>query len=261
MNGSKLGFFAKVYYSIAGFSKYRYFLRQSTGKAVIYLLLISMVLALITIIPDSLLYNKAMDELATNFNSLIPDFRLADGKLEVSGEMPIIIDGDGANIIIDTSPGAEERILNQYDIVILITSDKIIQKNFVNKTVRNLSSFQGLVLTRDSIKQVLPIMKPIGVIIFIMAGIFFVCGKFISALIVSLIGLIINSIKNTRLSYRSIFKLSVYSLTMPLLLCTILSLLPVRIPFLALLFYVAAVVYMLGAINSIKKELDNAGDY
>ena len=226
MNGSKLGFFAKVYYSIAGFSKYRYFLRQSTGKAVIYLLLISMVLALITIIPDSLLYNKAMDELATNFNSLIPDFRLADGKLEVSGEMPIIIDGDGANIIIDTSPGAEERILNQYDIVILITSDKIIQKNFVNKTVRNLSSFQGLVLTRDSIKQVLPIMKPIGVIIFIMAGIFFVCGKFISALIVSLIGLIINSIKNTRLSYRSIFKLSVYSLTMPLLLCTILSLLP-----------------------------------
>lgn len=257
MDEPRLGFFSRIYYSIAGFTKYRYFLRQGTGKAVVYLLLIALVLAVITFIPAVNDYNKIIDELVANFDSKIPDFTLSNGKLEVSGNMPIIIDNGGVNIIIDTSPNAEEEILDHYDTVLLITSDKIIQKNYVDKTVTNLSKLQGLVLSRDSIKQSLPIMKPLGIFIFVFAGIFFVCGKFISALIVSLIGLIINSARHTRLSYRSIFKISIYSLTLPLLLCTLLGLLPVRVPFLDLLFYVIASVYVFGAINAIKKELDN----
>jgi len=257
MDEPRLDFFSRIYYSISGFSKYRNFLRQSTGKAVVYLLLISLVLGVITLVPEVNLYNKTMDELIANFDSKIPDFSFVDGKLEVKGTMPIIIDNGGAVIIIDTSPNAEDILVN-YDMVVLITSEKIIQKNYVDKTETNLSNLQGLVLTRDTIKQTLPIMKPLGIVIFIFAGIFYVCGKFISALIVSLIGLIINSAKSTHLSYRSIFKISVYSLTLPLLLYTLLKLLPVAIPYLSFLFYIIASVYVWGAINTIKKELDNA---
>lgn len=257
MDEPRMGFFSRIYYSIAGFSKYRYFLRQGTGKAVVYLLLITLVLGVITFIPAVNEYNKIMDELIANFDSKIPDFEFANGKLEVSGKMPIIIDDGGVTIVIDTSPDAEEAILEQYDTVMLITSDKIIQKNYVDKTVTNLSTLQGVVLSRESIKQVLPIMKPIGIFVFIFGGIFFICGKFISAFIVSLAGIIISSIRKTNLSYRSIFKISVYSLTLPLLLCTVLSLLPVHIPYLWLIFYIIAAVYVYGVINTIKREIDN----
>ena len=256
MNEPIMGFFPRIYYSMAGFGKYGYFLRQNTGRAVVYLLLISLVIGAIIKIPAVGEYNKIMDELTANFDSRIPDFRFANGKLEVSGNMPIIIDDGGVTIVIDTSPNAEDAILDNYDTVMLITSDKIIQKNYVDKTVTSLTAFQGIELTKDNIRQVLPLMKPLGIFIFILDVIFFICSKFISALIVSLIGLVINSARNTKLSYRSIFKISVYSLTPPLLLCTVLGLIPVHIPFLWLVFYIIAAVYVYGAINMIKRDLD-----
>lgn len=252
----KINFFTSIYYSMAGFSKYRYFLRNRTGKVILYLLVISLVIGVISLIPEINLYNRTIDEFIANIDTKIPDFTFADGKLEVKAEMPIIIEGEGTIIIIDTSPNAE-KILDSYDTIMLITSDKIIQKNYVNKSITSLSRLQGLVMTKDSIRQVLPIMKPVGIFVFIFLFIFFICGKFISALIVSIIGLIINSAKNTRLSYRSIFKISVYSMTLPLLLCTVLDLLPVNITYLPLLVYIIASVYVYGAINTIKKELDN----
>lgn len=260
MEETKIGFFSSIYYSIAGFAKYRYFLRNSTGRVILYLLILSLVIGIITLIPQVNLFNNTIDQLTANIDTRIPDFTFADGKLEVRADMPIIIDNEGMGmaIIIDTSPDAE-KILDSYDTAMLITSDKIIQKNYVDKNAINLSSFQGLVLSRETVRQTLPIMKPIGAMIFFFSGIFFICGKFISALIVSLIGLIINSVKNTRLSYRNIFKISVYSLTLPFLLSTLLGLLPVYIPLLKpLLVYVIAAVYVYGAINTIKKELDNS---
>ncbi len=258
MDEPNMGFFSRIYYSMAGFGRYRYFLRQSTGKAVVYLLLITLVLGVITLIPTVHEYNKVVDGLIANFDSKIPDFSFANGKLEVSGKMPIIIDDGGATIIIDTTPNAEESILDVYDSVMLITSDRIIQKNYVNKRVTELNTLQGVVLTRDSVKQILPLMKALIIFIFIFGGIFFICGKFISALFISLIGLIINSARKTNLSYRSIFKISVYSLTLPLFLCTLLSLLPVRIPYLWIPFYVIAAVYVYGVINTMKIEIDSS---
>lgn len=257
MNETKLGFFPRLFYSMSSFDKYRLFLRQSTGKAVVYLLLLTILLALAVYIPAGLEFNRIIDDVIANIGTKVPDFSLAGGRLEVSGKMPIVIDDGAYPIVIDTTPGAEDKILNQYDIVILITSDKIIQKNFVDKSVTDLSAFQGMVLTRDSIVQALPVMKPVGIFVFIFIGIFFICGKFISALIVSLIGLIINSAKKTGLSYRSIFKISVYSMTLPLLICTIPGFFTVHIPFIWLLFYIISSVYVYGAINSIRKEIDN----
>ncbi len=256
MNACRMGFFKRLYYSISGFGKYRYFLSQSTGKAVVYLLLIAIVIGIVTLIPAVNEYNNVIDEMNANFDSKVPDFSFSNGKLEVSGNMPIVFDDNGSAVVIDTSPDAEEKILSSYDNVMLITSDKIIQKNYVNKRITSLSSLQGIVITKDSIKQALPLMKPIGIFIFVFAGLFFVCGKFISAFIVSLIGLIFNSAFRTGLSYRSIFKISVYSLTLPLIICTILSLLPVHVPLISLIFYIIASVYVYGAISTIKKELD-----
>jgi hypothetical protein len=257
MNDTKINIFSRFFYSITSFARYRLFLRQSVGKAVLYLLLLSVLLSLAVYIPAGLQYDRFIDDLIANYDIVIPDFSFADGKLQVSGKMPIIVDEGTYPIVIDTSPDAEDRILPQYDTVMLITGDKIIQKNYANKQVTYLSVFQGLELARDDIGEALPLMKPVGIFIFILIAIGFVCGKFISALIISLIGLTINSALKTSLSYRNIFKISIYSMTLPLLVCTIPSVTSLTIPFLWILFYVIASVYVYGAIKSIRKEIDN----
>jgi len=255
MNNTKINIFKRFFYSLTSFDKYRLFLRQNTGKAVVYLLLLSILVSLAIFIPAGIQYNNFMRNFITNFDSIVPDFTFSNGKLQVYGEMPIVFDDEDYPIVIDTSADAEERILKEYDIIMLITSDKIIQKHYVNKSVTNLSAFQGITLTRDDIADILPIMQPFGKIMFVLLGIGFVCGKFFSVLIISLIGLIINSAAKTNLSYRNIFKISVYSITMPLLICTIMDLLPVLIPFKWFIFYAIATVYVYGAINSIKREI------
>lgn len=255
MNNTKINIFMRFFYSITSFDKYRLFLRQGTGKAVLYLLFLTILISLAIYIPANIQYNNIIGDFIANFDSKVPDFTFSGGRLQVYGEMPIVIDDGAYPIVIDTSEGAEERILKEYDIIVLITSDKIIQKNYVEKSATSLSTLQGMTLTRDDIANILPIMQPFGKVMFVLMGIGFVCGKFLSALIVSLIGLILNSAAKTNLSFRSIFKISVYSMTLPLLICTVLDLLPVLIPFKWFIFYAIATVYVYGAINCIKKEI------
>ncbi|MGI6669917.1 MAG: DUF1189 domain-containing protein [Acetivibrionales bacterium] len=256
MNETKLGFFSRFYYSITSFEKYRLFLRQSTSKAVVYLLLLSLILSLAVYLPGIINYNNIIDNLIANFNTTVPDFRLANGRLEVDGKMPIILNKETYAIIIDTSPNADERILDEYDTAMLITSDKVIQKNFADKATVDLDMLQGVVMTKASIKQALPVMKPLGIIVFIFIMLYFICSRFVRALFISVIGIIINAAKRTGLSYRSIFKLSVYSMTLPLLLFTILNLVPVIIPFRWFLFNIIAAIYLYNAIGNIRKEID-----
>jgi hypothetical protein len=258
MNEPRLNFFTRIYYSIAGFNNYRYFLRQGVGKAVAYLIIIALIVGLVSFIPDIRTYNTVMDELIASFDTSVPDFTLSNGQLKVEGKMPIIIDEGATSIIIDTSDSPNESILDNYDSAILLTKDRMIQKTFVNRRITEFSALQGLTLTKDSIRQSLPLMKPIGLFFFFFGLIFFVCGKFISALLISVVGIILNNVRRTNLSYQSIFKMSVFSLTLPLVLCTILDFF--HIPMMWLLFNILAAVYIYGAIHSIRRELDSFND-
>jgi hypothetical protein len=256
MNEPKLNFFTRIYYSMAGFDNYRYFLRQGTGKAVVYLLLLAMSIGIISYIPVLGTFNTAIDGVISSFDSAVPDFTLSDGELHVKGNMPVKLGESEYPVIIDTSDSPDESILEDYDSAILITKDKMIQKTYVNRQVTNLSVFKGFTLTKADIKEALPMMKPLGIFFFMFGIILFICAKFINALIVSLIGMIINSVRKTKLSYQSIFKISAFSLTLPLLICTLLGML-LHAPYMWLLYYVIAAVYVYGAINSIKKEIDS----
>lgn len=258
MNDSNPGFFSRLYYSITSFDKYRCFLGQSTGKAVVYLLLLSLFLGAAISIQFGIEFNRIIDGVITDISDKIPDFELANGKLDVKGQMPIIIGNSDYPLIIDTSPNADERILDQYDTAVLLTRDKMIQKNYTRRSVTDLGQLQGIVMNRQSIENALPMMKPIGNIVIVFIGIFFVCGKFISALIVYLVGMMVNSAKNTRLTYGNIFKISVYSMTLPLILGTALDIAVPMLPYKWLLFYAIAFTYVIFAMNSIKKWFDSS---
>ncbi len=259
MNNEKTGLIKSFIYSFTSFDKYRLLLRQSTGKAVSYLILLTLLISIALYVPLSVQYSGIVDTASGYITENLPDFTFSGGQLSIDAEMPIVLEGSGVPVVIDTTPGAEDRILNQYDTVMLITSDNIIQKNYVNRQDIPLSIYQGFNLTKETLIATVPMLKPFLIIGFIFAGIFFVIGKFISALVVSLIGKIANKSAKTNLSYRSIFKISLYSMTLPLIICTVLDALHITVPFLWVLFYIGSGVYVFGAINSIKREIAAAG--
>jgi len=260
MDVSRPGFFQKIYYSVAGFNYYRYFIMQNTGQAVLHLLVLSLVLGVTGMAPGYFSGNRLIDGFISNFDKSVPDFTFENGKLDVKGNMPIKIGEGGYTIIIDTSGKTDETILDEYDTVILLTGDKMIQKTYANKQVTDFSIFSGLKINKGSVKAVLPLVKVFMAIGFIFGIIFLVCGRFLSALVVSLAGLIMNSVMNTNLPYRDIFKLSSYSLTLPLFVGLILDLASLNIPYIRpvtlFIFYALAVVYIWGAFKIIKRDKD-----
>ena len=259
MNNEKTGLIKSFIYSFTSFDKYRMLLRESTGKAVGYLILLTLLLSIVLYVPLGIQLSGIFDTVSVYITENLPDFTFSGGQLSVDAEMPIVIEGSGTAVVIDTTPGAEDRILNQYDSVMLITSDNIIQKNYVNRQDIPLSIYQGFNMTKDTLIASVPMLKPILIIGFIFAGIFFVIGKFISALVVSLIGKIANSSAKTNLSYRNIFKISIYAMTLPMIIGTVLNVLNIAVPLLWVLFYIGSGVYVFGAINSIKREIAAAG--
>lgn len=262
MNENRINIFKCFIYSITGFDRYRVLLRQSFGKAVGYLILLAFLMSIVVFVP---FYKITMDMTSSvlSFITEMPDFKLTGGRLEVYGDMPIVIDEANLPVVIDTNPGVEDSILSQYDNVLLFTSDKVVVKSYVNRQEFLFDSFEGFEITKAMILDATPVIKAyinfMFIFTFIFMSAFFVGAKFISALFVSIIGMIANSSLKTNLTYKNIYKLSIFSMTLPLIICTIIDALMLGIPFVSVLFYIGSGIYIFGAVKSIRKELDAAG--
>jgi hypothetical protein len=265
MNEHRINIFKCFIYSITGFDRYRVLLRQSMGKAVGCLILLTFLLSAVVFVPFYTMTHEMSVNALTYATEKMPDFKLAGGRLEVYGEMPIVIEEGDLPVVIDTTPGAEDSILVEYDNVLLFTESKVIVKSYVNRQEYPFSAFEGMDITKDMLMKALPMIKAyINIIIIITAvfmGILFVGMKFFSALVVSIIGLIANSSSKTNLTFKSIFKLSMFSMTLPLIICTVIDALMIGIPFMPVLFYVGSGIYIFGAIKSIKREIDATGGW
>jgi hypothetical protein len=258
MDGSKLNFFNRVFYSIAGFSKYIHLIREKVGKAVLYLIIFGLVLGVVSILPSYIKSNDELNTLIKSFDTSVPDFSFENGKLDVKGKMPIIIDNVGSVFIIDTSGKTDESIMDNYDNVTLVTSDRMIQKTFANKQITEFSILKTINVTKATVKTMLPMIKVLMLVFHFFALVFFVGGRFLIALILSLFALILNAALKTALPYRDIFKLSIYVMTLPMLLGVVFDIALVGIPYFwaisTLIFYVVSFVYLWGAFTAIKSS-------
>ncbi|NJD02761.1 MAG: DUF1189 domain-containing protein [Ruminiclostridium sp.] len=254
MNEPRLNFFTKIYYSISGFENYRFFVMQKTGRAVVYLLLLSLIIGLIGIIQPVIESNKMINQMIEGLERDVPDFTFENGNLDVKAKMPLIIDEGGLTIIIDTSGATDESILDSYNNALLILQNKMIQKNYANQRVTDFTVLQGFKIDKSDVRNMLPLVKWFILFLFIILPPFIIAGRFLNALFVSIIGLIINSVKNTNLPYRDIFAISAHSLTLPLILGTILDFAGVHFLLSTLVYYLISAIYIWGAIGSIKRH-------
>lgn len=106
-------------------------------------------------------------------------------------------------------------------------------------------------MDKNSMKMLIPLLRWIIVLIIIFGVPLFIIGRFISALLISLIGLIMNSISHAGLQYRDIYRISLYSMTLPLVLCTALEFVPGLGSAGFFIFYLVSGLYTIGAIKSI----------
>lgn len=261
MEEEKVGFFSQLIGSITNFQMYRYFFKRTMGKAILYLLLLSLIFGTATILRSMYDFNTGISQVMRYFQLEIPDFTLENGELNVQEEnMPIYFgDTDEGILIIDTTGKTNESVLDAYPNGMLVTKYEFIQKHNNSIERQKFSVLRDFRVTKDSISGFLPLLRVINVFIVIFGLLFHFVGKLISAILVAAAGLVICEIVKYRLPYDVQYKLSIYALTLPIILKAVVKILRVDIPFFWVLYYGIAVFYLWKAITTIKENREIEG--
>lgn len=227
------------------------FVNDSVGRALTYLLLLSLVLGMLTSIGVLVNYLTAINQVRQAMEHDMPDFSIKDGVFEFEHEMPYVVDqGTGWLFIIDTTGQTSQEILSEYVSGIFINSDTILFKDKGTLESINLADLAPVTITKNTLDNWLVIAKYLaipGVLIWLL--VFFV-GKVLSALIVAVLGLVAANSFSIQLSYKRLFVLAVYSLTIPSLARLVHTYLGFTIPYFWLLYFAVAAVCIVLAVKA-----------
>lgn len=258
----KIPFFKKLYYSIVNFKSYPNMVREGVGKAFLYLLLFTLIFGTISGFIVGKNVTSGINMFISQLDENTPDFRLANGHLEVEGNMPIVLEelpNNQALYIIDTTGQTQADILDNYQTGMLILEDRaIVKQNPVQTSVYDFKEFVGADLTKDDLMNMMPFFKSFGLIFGFLTFLFFYLVKMFHALLLAVIGLLIAAIQSKNLSFGKQYSLGIYVLTLPVLLDIIISLFGYNFPW--YLFYLVGLIYMWFAIREFDKPMFNMDD-
>lgn len=256
----KLGFFEKMYKCIYDMKTYAKVLKETTGRAVLYILLMTLIFGGISLIADVYEFNTGY-RLVMSAVSKVPEFSFENGTLTVDSDQPYkFSDGSNFVFIMDTTGATDKSALENYTQGVLITSDQLTQKQIGSERTVDLTTLKGMTLNKADLIRMMGSIKSliIGFMI-IGAPIAWFVGKLLLAFIlVVVVGLIANSINNTRLSFGDLYKLALYSLTAPIILGTLMDYLKLVSPTIGVLakfiYFIVAAVYLILAISYLRRE-------
>lgn len=258
----KMGIVSQFMNSITNIKSYRYFFQQSSGKAILYLVLISVFFAGLSSMQFVRDLNSGISSFKSYFEAEFPSFRLENGELTVDADMPYLVDQSAEGIIvIDTSGTMDQSVLDDFENGIFISKHYAVHKENRFQTRHfDFTSLEGFTFSKEDVINWIPLLKWLNVFIIIFGFIFFVIGKLISAFMVSLGGLLIERLLDHRIGLGSLFKLSIYALTFPILLKTLFDILGFVFPYFWALYYGLALIYLWKAIQIIRDNEEEAFD-
>jgi len=254
----KMGFFRQFKNSVTDFNSYNIYIIYSLRRAFLYLFLLTLIFGTITGVKVLYDFNTGLNEIIQGVQTEIPNFKLQNGELFVDANMPLLLDKSQDSIfIIDTSEQTNQNILKDYPRGILITKNEVIQKkNEIETSLYSFKDLGDLVVTKSDFEKYLPYLKILNVFIVVFGFIGFFIGKLFSVLILSLVGLLISKIQKYDSGFGNLFKVSIYVLTLPLMIKTVLVLFDVTIPYFSLLYYGIAIFYLWHIIKILNRPKD-----
>lgn len=251
-----MGFGKKFINSLYNFKAYNVFFNHSVGKGILYLFLLCLCLSTIGNIFAGFRINTALNTAQDTIDNNMPDFSFNNGQLSVDGEMPIVIHENKTIFYIDTENDVDPSVLDNYSDGILLTKDKMIQKqNNVQIQTLDLKQMQSFSFNKADISPALKGIKTFIIILrFIFYPLFSFIGKLASSFVImGLGGLILNAILNKKLKYMDCVKLGMYSLTVPIILNVIKGIIGIQISYFFILYYGIALLYLFLGMKEIEE--------
>ena len=226
--------FEEMVLSVYSYGSYSEFLKNKKGKVFGFGVLLMTIYFVLTMIVPGLVRSGSIFGLEEKMRENVPDFSLEDGILWVDDV--IEYDTNGTYIYIDTDPlyliEDEDEIapfFKGYRNVLIADYEKLIMKNDGEWQTLYFDNLD-LEFDKEDLIDFVPWLYVIYAAFMVFAYIWMTAFFFFGVLFVALIGMIIASCMNYRISFGKLYLMGIYSRTLPLLIKALVSYLPFGIP-------------------------------
>ncbi len=274
----KTGFFKKVWYSITKIEKYPEMAAQGVGKAMSYLMKIVAFIALVLCLGLIYQTHNFVKDGTKYLQDEFPDFSYKEGTLDVNSDQTIVINDSPivGKIIVDTKTDNEEQI-NQYvkqigdeENGIVVLKDKVLLKNAsVSGTISynykdTLDSFQIKEFVKQDVlnycnsSKIFTLYLSIFLTIFIYAFAIYFLTTLSNVIFLSVFGYITTYLARIKMRYAAVFNMSVYAITLSVILNIIYIAVNIfvtfNIQYFQVMYVAVAAIYLVAAILILKTD-------
>lgn len=250
--------FAKSIYSPKDIALFRF---QGIGKTILYVFL----LTLISVIPASyytaLAINEAVSTAKETLEAKLPYFTIENGVLKSEIKEPLTINNGSFTIIFDSTGAVEQEDMAGMESTFAMLKNEAVlaaggeSNSFPYSLINDGTiSKQDIISMLSSVSSSLPIF--IG-LIFMAIYVFSSGMKFIEISILALFGLLFKNLAGKNLQYKHLWRMAAYSITLPTLFFTIMSLLKTTVPYSFMINWFVGSMVLLLAIKEVPTSNKN----
>lgn len=271
-------FFKKVYNSIVKIEKYPDMAAQGFPKAISYITKLVVILAIVLCLGMVYQTHGLIQDGVNYLQNEFPDFSYKDGTLTVNSEEPIIIEDSPVMgmAIIDTTTEDENKVneyitsIEQAGDGIVVLKDRVILKNIsvtgtINYNYKDVLSQMKIqeftkqdVINYANSTQIVNLYISVFITMFVYAFIMYFITTISNAFLLSIFGYLTTWIAKIRMRYVAVFNMTVYALTLSIILNILYVAVNIfinfNIEYFQVMYVAVAAIYLVAAIFILKGE-------
>ncbi|MEH7245593.1 DUF1189 domain-containing protein [Neobacillus niacini] len=247
--------FYKSTYSPKDIASFRF---QGIGKTILYVFILSLLSILPTIYYLSTMLTAGIENTKSVINDDIPSFTIENGALSAETDVPITIEKADYSIIIDPTGVITNDNLEDQENAFALLKNEIAVTAGGRIDTYSYSMLEGLKLTKEDFIDIVDKVDGMkGIIIPIISTIIFLFSSavnFIEVSILAWIGIALKNLAGRNVSYRYLWRMAAYSVTLPTVFFTIMSALNTSVPNSFVINWFVEIIILFLAIKEITKK-------
>ena len=275
MERKKVSFFKRAKDAIINFDEYLNFSEEKLSVSIKYIIKLALIFTFIITIALTIRIIQEANIAIASFQNEAPEFSFQNNELVMEGETQKIVEGDDSGyfgFIVDTQTDKMSDIEEaaDYQRVVGILKDRVVIRDAegveASLTYEELAKDYDLTnINKDSILQFLSgsnmtkIYVVFAVVVFIYFFIIYLVQFLIDILLLSVVGYLLAKIVGVNFKYKSIFNISSYAITLPIILYLVYMVVNLFTGFTVKYFEIAynaiAYIYIITAMLTIKSDL------
>lgn len=275
METKKISFFVRLKNAIINFDEYKTFSEEKVSSAIKYILKLVLIFTFIIAIALTWKVVQESNILINDFKNECPEFSFQDDTLVIEGDNKKIVKGDESGyfgFIVDSEKEnlSDVEESGDYQRVIAVLKDKVVIKNVDNietsSTYKQLGqSYNFNNINKSSVLEFLSennmakIFAIFAAISFVYLYIVYLIQILLDTLLLSVVGYLFSKIIGIKFKYKSIFNMSAYALTLPIILYMIYIVVNLftgfNIKYFEIAYNAIAYIYIVTAMLMIKSDL------